>query len=404
MQKKAPVMTPNTALIIDDDPIFHLVAEEALLALGAEDISFADDGAIGLDMITRSPSQFDLVICDLQMPNLDGISVLRELGRIAFKGALVIVSSEEEDLIGLVRRMAQMVGVRVLGTVRKPLTVDNLRAVLLKGDDHSHHIPEIPVTRHALKTALNEKRLIPFFQPKIDLRSNQVCGVEVLTRILDDHGQPTNPAAMLRAAEQYDLMMPFTMAVIEHTVADYNNFKAQGCDLECAINLSPSMLTDLDLPDALTDICAASNVDTSRITLEITEDQLIEYKASVLEVLSRLRLRGFRLSIDDFGTGATSIEQLRLFPFNELKIDKSFVAAALDDKFAKTTVETSIRLAAMLHISVVVEGVETPEQLAYVKKAGANVAQGFLISKPLPVQELTKWISEFDPQSLQAAA
>jgi len=397
-------MTPHTALIIDDDPIFHLVAEEALRALGAEDISFADDGVIGLNMITQSPTRFDLVICDLQMPNLDGISVLRELGRIAFKGALIIVSSEEEDLIGLVRRMAQMVGVRVLGTVRKPLTVDSLRTILVKSDDTTVHAEATPVTRHALKTVISENRLVPFYQPKVDLRANQLCGVEVLTRVIGDDGHPSDPTMMLRAAEQYDLMMPLTMAVIKHTVADYARFKSQRCDLEFAINLSPSMLTDLDLPEALTDICSGANIDTTRVTLEITEDQFIEYKANVLEVLSRLRLRGFRLSIDDFGTGATSIEQLRLFPFNELKIDKTFVSSALEDPFAKTTVETSIRLAAMLQMSVVAEGVETLDQLAFVRKTGANIAQGYLFSKPLPADELMNWISKFDPKSLVAAA
>jgi EAL domain-containing protein (putative c-di-GMP-specific phosphodiesterase class I) len=396
-------MIPKSALIIDDDPIFHLVAEEALRAIGTEDISLAEDGAIGLDIITKAPAQFDLVICDLQMPNLDGISVLRELGRISFKGALIIISSEEEDLIGLVRRMAQMVGVRVLGTLKKPLTVENLRAILVKNGDATVHAEATPVTRHALKTALSENRLVPYYQPKVDLRSNRISGVEVLTRVLDEDGLPADPTRMLRAAEQYDLMMPFTLSIIKQTVSDYRRFKSVGCDLECAINLSPSMLSDLDLPDALTDICRASKVDPSRITLEITENQFIEYKANVLEVLSRLRLRGFRLSIDDFGTGATSIEQLRLFPCNELKIDKSFVGSALEDPFAKTTVETSIRLAAMLQMSVVAEGVETVEQLAYVRISGANFAQGYLFSEPLPAKELANWITNFDPNSLAAA-
>lgn len=120
----------KTALIIDDDPIFQLVAEEALNALGFMEVSFANDGALGLEQILHATIPFNLVICDLQMPNLDGVSVMRELATIGFAGDLIIASSEESDIIGTVRRMAQMVGVRVIGTIKKPISVAAIEALL----------------------------------------------------------------------------------------------------------------------------------------------------------------------------------------------------------------------------------------------------------------------------------
>ncbi|MEO0720966.1 MAG: EAL domain-containing protein [Pseudomonadota bacterium] len=140
-----------------------------------------------------------------------------------------------------------------------------------------------------------------------------------------------------------------------------------------------------------------------RFTVEVTENRLVQHEANVLEVLSRFRLLGFKLSMDDFGTGATSFEQLRLYPFSELKIDRSFIQNAREDDFSKTTVETSARLAAMLGISVVAEGIETDDQLKLATDVGAESIQGFLISRPLSASQLTEWVKRFNTASADAA-
>jgi EAL domain-containing protein (putative c-di-GMP-specific phosphodiesterase class I) len=130
------------------------------------------------------------------------------------------------------------------------------------------------------------------------------------------------------------------------------------------------------------------------VTLEVTENQFVKYSADVLEVLSRLRIKGFRLSVDDFGTGATSFEQLRLYPFSELKLDRIFVQDVLTDSFARLAVATSLKLARLPNMSVVAEGVETQEQLDYFRKAGATFAQGYLIARPLAGQDVMAWLQE----------
>lgn len=391
------------ALIIDDDPIFRMVAEDALRVLGVEDVEIAEDGANGLKQIVSSDKTFDLILCDLQMPELDGVSVVRELANIRFAGALIIASSEAGSVISAVQRMAIMMGVRILGTIKKPLTVQALESLLLQTKHEDADTAAKPMTRHALKTAMAEKRLVPYYQPKLSLKLQRITGAEVLARVFSGDGHMLSLEACLKAADQYDLLEELTFGLIEQVIAHVKSWSARGLKLDLSFNISPVMLRNLDLPDLLADRFKSAGVDLQTITLEVTEERLLDYDANVLEVLSRLRLFGFKLSIDDFGTGATSIEQLRLYPFNELKIDKSFVQGAQTDPFAKTTVEASIRLAAMLNMTIVAEGVETEADFSFVHSAGAQIVQGFLIAKALSADELYTWLQSFDPKSLIAA-
>jgi len=396
-------MSFMNALIIDDDPIFRLVAEDALGMLGVQTVDVAEDGAKGLEHIVSSGTTYDLIICDLQMPNLDGVSVVRELASIGFSGALIIASSEAAAVLSAVQRMSIMVGVRMLGTIKKPLTVDALQKLLVQNREDDQLAPSMPMTRHALKTAMQKQLLVPYYQPKLSLKLQQVTSAEVLARIYSEDGELLSLEACLQAAEQYGLMEELTFVLIEQTIQHVQMWKRQGLSLDLSFNVSPVMLRNLDLPDLLAKVFKTSGIDLQTITLEVTEERLLDYDANVLEVLSRLRLLGFKLSIDDFGTGATSIEQLRLYPFNELKIDKTFIQGAQEDLFAKTTVEASIRLAAMLDMTIVAEGVETETDFNFVHESGAHLVQGFYISRALPADKLYEWLEGFDAKTLVAA-
>lgn len=391
----------TNALVIDDDPIFRLVAEDALRALGVENVDVAEDGASGLARIVSLTKAYDLIICDLQMPNLDGVSVVRELANINFSGALIIASSEADAVISAVQRMAIMVGVRILGAIKKPLTIGVLEKLLTQAKSEDRDAAITPMTRHGLKTAMIEKRLIPYYQPKLSLKLQKVTSAEVLTRVFSPEGNLMSLQACLKAAEQYDLMDELTLVIMDQTIADIENWNERGLSLDLSFNISPSMLRNLDLPDLLASRFKSAGIDLQTITLEVTEERLLDYDANVLEVLSRLRLLGFKLSIDDFGTGATSIEQLRLYPFNELKIDKTFIQGAQSDPFARTTVEASIRLAAMLDMVIVAEGVETEDDFGFVQTAGTHMVQGYLVSRALPADKLYTWLKEFDPKHLK---
>lgn len=386
-------MVPSRVLIIDDDPLFQLLAEETFRSLGARDVMTADDGVQGLQRLRSAPADFDLVLLDLQMPNLDGVGVARAMGDMAFKGALIISSSEDESIIQAVRDMAEMVGVRILGSLTKPLKEAELRALLEKPQSRPVSQSRDAVSRVSLLSDLANRRIVPVYQPKLDLRTMRIECAEVLARRVSDSGELVSAAPQLEASEAHGLTTRFALAMLEQSMVDALRIRSEGYDLGFAVNVSPASLTERDLPDLFVDRVRSVGLDPRKITLEVTENRLLEFNAEVLEVLSRLRLQGFRLSVDDFGTGATSIETLRRFPFNELKIDRSFIQSASEDPVALETVMSSARIARELGLDIVAEGIETEADLRIALAAGARRAQGFLIAKPKPMNRFSAWLT-----------
>lgn len=392
-------MVPSTVLIIDDDPLFQLLAEETFRNMGAQQVLTADDGVQGLARLRRSVDAIDLVLLDLQMPQLDGVSVARSLGEMGYSGALIIASSEDASVIEAVRNMAEMLGAGILGALRKPLKEPELRALLDSADAQPAHTPSRPrpalpekTSRMALLADLADGRIVPVYQPKLDLRTMRVASVEVLARWRNADGALGSAGAQLGAAETHGLITRLTLAMLERTMVDALRLRADGFELGFALNVSPSSLVDRTLPDMLIERIRAAGMSPTQVTLEITENRLLEFNAEVLEVLSRLRVAGFRLSIDDFGTGATSVETLRRFPINELKIDAAFIQGASHDAVARETVLASARIARELRLDTVAEGIETDTHLRVAVSAGIGYAQGFMISRPKPADALADWL------------
>jgi EAL domain-containing protein (putative c-di-GMP-specific phosphodiesterase class I)/AmiR/NasT family two-component response regulator len=384
-------MPLRNVLVIDDDPLFCVIAEETLLALGAGQVMVAGDGAEGLQMVADRPEAFDLILCDLNMPNIDGVLVLRELGSRNYSGALIIVSSEKQAVIESVYAMARLAGVRMLGALKKPLNANALKQLPLS--EVSAQSGQISaVSRDELRAALDTEAIVPVYQPKLDLQNGEIRSVEVLARYAQPGSGLKSAYAYLLAGESHGMMLELTLSQIEQVAFQARSWRDAGLDLDFAFNISPSLLQDNHLPEHLMAAVEKGELSPHMITLEITEDQLIHYSADVLEVLSRLRIKGFHLSIDDFGTGATSFEQLRRYPFSEMKIDMTFVQDVLTDSFARLTVATSLKLANFLNMSVVAEGVETEAQLDYFRKAGAAFVQGYLIAKPLAGDDVIPWM------------
>lgn len=396
-------MTHHSALIIDDDPLFQIVAEEILYAAGLAAVKTADDGHSGLQAIADHPGEIDLVICDLQMPSLDGVGVIRELAALKFDGTVVIVSSEDSNLVGVVCKMAEMLGVRIVGALKKPLDAVALQAMLATQVFSPAPAPETPVTRAAVEQAIAQRLILPYYQPQVSLRTGRLSGFEVLARITADDGTIRNCMGHLRAAESFGLMTDLTMAIVDQVIEDAHSWQGMAEPFRLAINLSPTSVEDVSLPDMLVAKFSAAGFDMSLITLEVTEDRLLERNTHVMEVLARLRLAGFRLSIDDFGAGSTSAEQLKLFPFNELKIDKQFVQSAGHDAFSRVTMESSIAMASMLGMTVVAEGVETEAARAFAAAAGADEAQGFIYAQAMPAPDVLDWSQAFRTRAAKVA-
>lgn len=243
-----------------------------------------------------------------------------------------------------------------------------------------------------LAAGLTVGEVVAYYQPKIDIASGVVTGVEALARWLHPEFGLIGPDRFVPIAEKYDLIDDLTEAMFANHLEDARMWRDQGLNIKTSVNLSAQLLADLRFPDEAAARMQAAGLECSRLVFEITESQLLHRRAEIIEVLARLRILGFEISIDDFGTGHSNIDSLRDFPFCELKIDKSFVRAAVDDAFARTCVEASTALARKLNMRVVAEGVETAEQWDYIASLGIDQVQGYYIAAPMSADGFVDWM------------
>ncbi len=253
-----------------------------------------------------------------------------------------------------------------------------------------------------LRRAMNEE-LVVYYQPKIDLATNTVCGFEALVRWLHPEHGLIPPDEFIPLAERSGLMKELTEVVLEQSLAQLHRWLTDGHHLHMAVNVSARGLHHTGLVDTVGRILTTNDVPAQRLVLEITETTIAADPEGARQVLQQLRARGVRISIDDFGTGYSSLAGLRLLPVNELKIDRQFVGD-LDHPNGSAIVEYSVQLGHMLGLTVVAEGAERAEDGALLKALGCDVAQGYWYARPMPADEATTWLQSFERQHMAEQA
>jgi diguanylate cyclase (GGDEF)-like protein len=267
-------------------------------------------------------------------------------------------------------------------------------------DDHQVWAPDgAPDSRDRLQTleqlrdALETEQLLPHYQPKLDLHTGVVTGVEALVRWDHPDRGMLHPDVFLGLAEQAGLMRRLALHVLERSLRDLRCWRAAGHDLSVAVNLSMSNLQDVALPEQVAMLLEATGVPADVLTLEITEHVLMADAARSHQVLAGLRALGVRLSIDDYGTGYSSLAYLRALPVHELKLDRSFITHLTSDPRAAAIVRSTLQLGQELGMTIVVEGVEDGQALATLRQWGCDVAQGYHIARPMPAGSFLDWLA-----------
>ncbi|MBF0248272.1 MAG: EAL domain-containing protein, partial [Alphaproteobacteria bacterium] len=244
-----------------------------------------------------------------------------------------------------------------------------------------------------LRAGIDGDELEVFYQPKVAVTDKRVVGVESLVRWRHKERGLVPPVAFIPVAEEHGLIDALTDAVYAKAAAQGGKWLAQGREIKVAVNISVDSLTRLDLPEFIVATGRENGLDPAHIVLEITGSRLMEDIKSPLEILTRLRLKGVSLSIDDFGTGHSSMEQLKRIPFTELKIDRAFVYGACRDTSARAILTSSVTLAKALGMTTVAEGVEDQDDWDLVAELGVDVVQGYFIAKPMPADEFDAWLA-----------
>ncbi|WP_324808214.1 EAL domain-containing protein [Sphingomonas sp. LY29] len=242
--------------------------------------------------------------------------------------------------------------------------------------------------------ALINRRLTMVYQPKVSLTDGNLIRVEALVRWEDPELGPVPPARFVPLAEQYGLIDQLTSWGLDTTLRQWHRWREQGLDTRLAFNISALSLNELDFPDLVEKMCRALEVPTNRLVLELTEGST-QSLINLMDTLTRFRIKGIDLAIDDFGVGYSTLMQLRQLPFTELKIDRFFVDDATTSKDSALIVKSVIDLAHGLGMTVTGEGVETEAQLRLLRSLGCDVAQGYFLARPLEPAALVPWNAEW---------
>ena len=243
-----------------------------------------------------------------------------------------------------------------------------------------------------MEEAIKKQHIVPFFQPKVDLHTREVIGVESLARWIHPEKGIVPPDQFIALSEKENLIHDLTFLMLDKSLKQCAQWLKSGKRLYVAVNMSPQVLTDLNFPDWLFAEIRKYELDPSQIIIEVTESSIFNELNDSLDILTRLRLKGFKLSIDDYGTGYSSMKQLKSVPFTELKIDQSFVEDADTDSDACIICKSTIELGHKLNMSVIAEGIETESVFNLLKESGCNEGQGYFIAKPMAAIDFDRWI------------
>ncbi len=384
----------DSVLIMDDDPILCAVAESFFQTRGATKIWTAEDGKQALDLLYDRSQEFDFILTDLNMPKLDGVQFFRYMKKCNYDGPFAILSGEDQAVLRTAERLARSHDLNLIGALTKPFNPNELEGLLTALKPKSANggsSSNIRVTPNDVEAAIEAGQIVPYYQPKVDVPGGETKSAECLARWIHPKLGLIPPDVFIPIAEEYGLILKLTDAMLTRMIEDALVWDRYGIKVSYALNLSATILEDLDFPDHVANVIDSAGLQRTRFTFEITESQILHNKSAALEVVTRLRLLGFSISIDDFGTGYSNLENLREFPFSELKIDRSFIQNADTDPFAKTCVETSVSLGKNLGLKIVAEGVETAGHLKLAAKAGVDQIQGYYFSKPLPPEGFMRW-------------
>lgn len=387
-------------LIVDDDiwmcDFLQDIIENHPTVKAHADI--AHNGRAAIKQVSEASHPYDVILCDLYMPDMDGIQLLTALSKEGFEGGVIVVSGAEKQILKMADKLSDALEINLLGVLAKPIQPDTLEKHLenlgkpsTAGGAKKSKDCQFKMSEQDLIEALDEDRVVMHYQPIVSVPAKKLVAVEALVRINNKNGELIFPDCFISIAEDHGLIDELTKGVINQTTRDHVILRDQGIEVNFAINFSPQTIDKSAIVDFLVQNCEAANIDLSMVTVEITESAVSANEVEDMALFTSLKMKGVNLSIDDFGTGYSSLSRLEDLPFNKLKIDRRFVQGALEDSTRMVILESSITMAQKLNIPIVAEGVEIQEEWDLMESLKVDMVQGYIISKPLFIDDLIGW-------------
>jgi len=388
-------MTDQIIYIIDDEQQTAELLAEFTRLIGCLPCVYTE--AIRFFEETESYAESSIMVLDLNMPNMDGVEVMRQMVKTNRRLPLILVSGYDSGILHSAEQLAKAYSLDIIATIAKPLEFSLFKSIIQKHskiEKRQGNNSELTLSAEELKNAIHQNQLILHYQPQINVKSGVLTGVEALVRWQHPEHGLIYPDLFISMAENNGLIGDLTDQVIKQAVDQACYWKSQNLVCQISVNISAENITSLSSPEHLSQMLKEKDLDPSLLTLEVTESVLMGQLTTSLDILTRLRIKGIKLSIDDFGTGYSSLSQLYRMPFTELKVDQSFVMNITKDDEAHGIVKTCIMLGHELNMHVVAEGVEDKETLELLGELNCDLAQGYHIARPMPAEDLIPWVKK----------
>jgi EAL domain-containing protein (putative c-di-GMP-specific phosphodiesterase class I) len=360
--------SPLRVFIIDDDSEILENLVESLPSPAFKTQTASDANTLFDNLESFAP---EVVITDMAMPSRDGIDVLRILRDRRYTGDVILMSGAQGQVLETARRVAVSYGLTIAGVLRKPFTPKQL-LTLLAADSTSDDA--------GMGNALSERRIRPYFQPKVDLKTGRIVGAEALSRWQHPERGLLMPASYLNTKRATSRRSVHDYTMLERTIEFCGKLNQMGHPISVAVNFTADVILSDEFIEVMADAQRRHGIAPEQITVELTEHETSENFEELAERLLKLRLFGAHLSIDDFGVGHSSLSRIQRLPVSEIKIDRSFIRGLGEYSDNIAIVRSIVELAHSLHCQVVAEGVEAAEAVDTLKKAGCDLAQGYLFS------------------------
>ena len=386
-------------LVAEADKDQRAAMAEMLGRLGATRITEVPDGHMALRAFQAGfTPRVHIAIIDLDLPGMDGLELIRNLATLESDVKLIVTGAQPANLLFSVETLAQVYGIDLLGSAAKPVTAARLKPLI---DNYQPPAPpgageETPSFSFAdIGLGLQKRQFEPFFQPKIELATGQVKGLEVFARWRHPEHGLLSPAAFIDALEQNNRVDFLDWSMIEMSVERCRWFHDQGTPISISINLAPETLAHPAFIRQITACLGRHTVLPDYITFEMPESSVLNTDPHFIERLVRLRMMGFGLAIDDYGTGRSNLQLLARIPFSELKIDRSFVDGASKRRPLGTVRRSCLGLAHSLDRMSVAVGVEMRQDWDFLQGLGCTYAQGYHIANPMAADAFPGWLEEW---------
>lgn len=382
-------------LVVEDHEFQRTALEQLLATLGAKAVYSAEDGLAAMQVVRDPDRPVDIVISDLSMPGMDGMEFVRHLSESGARIALILLSSVEKDLLASVANMVHAYEVNLLGIVPKPATAAKLTPLF---ELYRSAMPDVPLPDDSfsldeIAQAWAQDEFETWFEPTVDLASGTIRGMAAVPRWRHPKQGVIGPALFMASMQSRGLGDDLVWLMLRKSAAECCKWNDLGYPLTVSVNLALSNLTEPNLALRIQQICDREGLNPAHMVLTVTEQSLDTGQAKALENLARLRMLGYGLGIEEFGSGRMAVEDLALVNFTELKIVSTYVTGADSDEAVRAGLAIGLDVASRLKLKTIAGGISSKHEWNLLHDWGCDWGQGPFISHPLQAGAVPAWLN-----------